>query len=66
LIHSIRTWLAKSIDRSSGLNYGRDTIVAWVSGYVLTSPGSEEIRILDIGCGRGTDLSNIKRSVGDR
>ncbi len=66
MIHSIRTWLAKSIDRSSGLNYGRDTIVAWVSGYVLTSPGSEEIRILDIGCGRGTDLSNIKRSVGDR
>ncbi len=49
------------------LNYGRHIIEKWGAEYyqssVLSDSGSSECRILDIGCGHGTDLLNIKNAV---
>jgi methionine biosynthesis protein MetW len=56
----IKNWLGGVVDR--GLNYGRDIILRW-SKENIEGMKSNKVRILDIGCGDGTDLLSIKNSV---
>lgn len=44
------------------LNYGREIVVEWLVPLIRNSNIST-IRILDIGCGNGEDLSNIQKNV---
>ena len=43
------------------LNFGRNIIINW-SQEILKEPITEPIKILDLGCGQGADLLNIKNS----
>jgi len=47
------------VEKSYYLNYGRDIIAGWCKEYFVKL-GAEEIKVLDIGCGMGDDLYNIK------
>jgi len=44
------------------LNFGRDIVKDWATSYIKDI-GKDEIRILDIGVGEGTDLLNIKENL---
>jgi methionine biosynthesis protein MetW len=59
----MKNFLGGIVDRS--LNYGRDIIVGWSREFV-ESMESGSVRILDIGCGDGTDLLSIKNSVKNK
>jgi len=59
------------INRKKGteyLNYGRHIIRKWGKDYILRKAEATDrqyiiSRLLDIGCGHGTDLINIKEDV---
>lgn len=61
----IRESLGRIKGSTNHLNYGREIIVNWSSRYV-TGMDNDNVRILDIGSGRGIDLLNIKNSVSDK
>lgn len=44
------------------LNYGREIIAQWLISLIKNS-NNNSIRILDIGCGNGDDLSNIQKNI---
>lgn len=44
------------------LNYGREVVARWASEYG-NRLNSDDIKVLDIGMGTGTDLLNIKRNL---
>lgn len=50
------------------LNYGRHIIEAWGADEALSRAalGENNIRILDLGCGSGTDLLNVSREAESR
>ena len=46
------------------LNYGRDIIRTWGAElYGARANQTETFRVLDLGCGHGTDLNNIRASI---
>jgi ubiquinone/menaquinone biosynthesis C-methylase UbiE len=48
-------------DKNNYLNYGRPLIKKWVQNFDFDSSGS--FKILDVGCGKGDDLINIKNTL---
>lgn len=52
--------LIKKLNKKNNkeLNYGRDIVISWVSDYLR---GYDSVKILDVGCGYGTDLLNISK-----
>jgi SAM-dependent methyltransferase len=65
LIHRLRKWFAESTLRHSELNYGRGVITEWVADYLRATPSSGVRRVLDVGCGHGADLLNVKNAVDE-
>lgn len=49
--------------KNTELNYGRQIIGAWTRRYI-SSLESNDIKVLDIGCGHGFDLENINKNSG--
>lgn len=60
LLAKIKEYKAKN----DYLNYGRDIIAAWVDEFSRGHNGSG-LKVLDIGCGPGDDLLNIKNVLGE-
>ncbi len=54
--------MEKLVGKWTYLNYGRKIIAKWAKAYAIQRPG-KTIRILDIGCGKGYDLANIKEGI---
>ena len=48
------------------LNYGRHIIQQWGAELFGAAPRSEAFRVLDLGCGPGTDLLNVRKSVREK
>lgn len=46
------------------LNYGREIIAQWGARIVQAAP-AKPARILDLGCGHGTDLKNVRAAAGE-
>jgi 2-polyprenyl-3-methyl-5-hydroxy-6-metoxy-1,4-benzoquinol methylase len=61
----LRALLARSKAGTLHLNYGREIIVRWGVEYAQIAAG-ETLRVLDVGCHRGTGLLNLQRSLPDR
>jgi len=57
----IRRFFEKLKSGTEELNYGRDIIAAWGGALRPARPGP--VRLLDIGCGRGYDLFNVRRAL---
>ena len=51
--------------RTEHLNYGREIVTHWAIEYA-SGLNSNDIKLLDIGLGTGTDLLNIKSNLSDR
>ena len=45
------------------LNYGRHIIERWGADHALSGKAGPECAVLDLGCGHGTDLLNIKKTA---
>lgn len=65
MINMVRKLVTPLKEKTTYLNYGREIIVNWCSEYV-GDINRHEIKLLDIGCGRGTDLLNIKGTVKNK
>jgi len=63
LIHRC-PWLWRMVRSSGKLDYGREIIYKW-SKLLLESP-SDVYSILDVGCGTGTDLENVRVALEKR
>ncbi len=48
------------------LNYGRSIIADWGANHAIGRLAEGETRVLDLGCGHGTDLLNIRKDVVSR
>jgi SAM-dependent methyltransferase len=57
---SLRDAFRQISKKTAYLNYGRDMISKWCCKYFTNN---DSIRVLDIGCGTGMDLQNIKNSL---
>jgi len=61
----MREYLRKLKERTVCLNYGRDVIAGWVCEKFPEADPPSHLSILDLGCGRGYDLINIRdRLIG--
>ena len=65
LMYDVRRRLSRSMDKNRDLNWGRDLIVEWIGRYVQAASDRAEINMMDLGCGPGTDLINVKRAIND-
>lgn len=54
--------LAKMVHDTAPLNYGRKTIQDWTVDYVVRTD-CRELSLMDIGCGKGYDLDNMRQAV---
>ncbi|WP_230740647.1 class I SAM-dependent methyltransferase [Methanooceanicella nereidis] len=57
--------LNKSVEKNFHLNYGRDIIAGWCNEHAGRQDGMK-LKVLDIGCGYGADLQNVKSSIADK
>jgi methionine biosynthesis protein MetW len=51
---------------STELNYGREILSNWARDLSVEWSDNTAVRILDVGCGDGQDLSNIKEMLPDK
>ncbi len=65
LLYGVRRRLSHSMDRNRELNWGRDLVVGWIERYVQAASDRDTINMMDLGCGPGTDLVNVKNAVND-
>jgi SAM-dependent methyltransferase len=65
LLYGVRRRLSRSMDRNRELNWGRDLIVRWIDRHVRAAGERDTINMMDLGCGPGTDLVNVKRAIND-
>lgn len=64
-MYSVRRRLSRSMDGNRDLNWGRDLVVEWIGRYVRAAGDRDTISIMDLGCGPGTDLINVKNAIND-
>lgn len=48
-------------DKNNHLNYGRPIIKKWVQSFSFNK--SQNLKVLDVGCGKGYDLINIQKTL---
>ncbi len=48
------------------LNFGREIIAEWSAAAYPPGTSSEPVSVLDLGCGRGDDLVNVRNALGTR
>ncbi len=48
------------------LNFGREIIAGWAAAAFPPSVSADPVSVLDLGCGRGEDLANVRKALGDR
>ncbi len=48
------------------LNFGREIIAEWSAAAFPPAASSEPVSVLDLGCGRGDDLVNVRNALGTR
>ena len=65
MIRKLQEILTSMVKKTFYLNYGREIITNWCKEYIQELDSST-IKILDIGCGKGTDLMNIKEKIKNR
>ncbi|QQS60615.1 class I SAM-dependent methyltransferase [Candidatus Falkowbacteria bacterium] len=51
-------------DKNNHLNYGRPIIKKWVQSFSFNN--SQNLKVLDVGCGKGYDLINIHKTLSER
>lgn len=61
-MESVRLFFKNLKKGTEYLNYGREIIAEWLLPLIRDNK-SRSIRILDIGCGNGEDLSNIQKNI---
>jgi SAM-dependent methyltransferase len=67
----LRSFFKRLKSGTEELNYGREIIAAWGADAYYTTErvagrgAARPFRALDIGCGHGTDLKNIRAAAGD-
>lgn len=57
--------IPKSASKHHCLNYGRSHITEWCNAYIR-SQNRNAYTVLDIGCGRGKDLQNIRNAASNQ
>ncbi|MFX0200592.1 MAG: class I SAM-dependent methyltransferase [Candidatus Hodarchaeota archaeon] len=62
-IISIKRILFRINNFSTDLNYGREIISNWARDLSVKWSNTNVIKILDVGCGNGEDLSNIEKAL---
>lgn len=60
---TLRQTLARYKNKNVDLIFGRDIIANWVCEYGMKKNSGQILRILDFGCGGGTDLINIRENL---
>lgn len=62
----MKEYLRRLKEGTQFLNYGREIIAGWTKEFSLACNDREVLNILDLGCGHGDDLANIKKELGER
>ena len=62
----MKAFLRRLKEGTVGLNYGRDIIAQWIDEKLTQETHSDSIDILDLGCGHGDDLLNVRSTPGER
>lgn len=62
---AVKKRLARLVAGTMFMNYGRDIVSGWVEEYAYRS-GRGDLRVLDLGAGRGDDLANIAEALSGR
>jgi len=60
----LREFFRRLKEGTEPLNYGREIIARWASESLVHA--AAPLSVLDLGCGRGTDLLNIKNRLAER
>ena len=62
MINQIKNLVRKLPSKNADLNYGRHVIVKMIKDHVVKK-NLHNLKILDIGCGKGVDLKNVESSL---
>lgn len=65
MINGVGKLFAPLIKKSAYLDCGREIIINWCR-QCIQDMNHDDVRILDIGCGKGTDLLNLQNSIRNR
>jgi SAM-dependent methyltransferase len=62
----MKGFLRRLKEGTVSLNYGREIIAGWSKELLYSRGDREVLNILDLGCGHGDDLVNVRNALGEK